>query len=265
MKNLQIKKQRNSIKVGDVFELGRHRLLCGNAGNPDHLKLLIQNDVIKAIITDPPYGVAYVESKEGFYESKSAHVKIANDHLQSETEYRNFSKKWLQSVKPYLNSKNSLYIFNSDRMLFALRDGMKEAGYFFSQLLIWIKNQAVIGRMDYLPQHELVAYGWFGKHEFIRSKDKSILFCPKPQKSKVHPTMKPVSLLRNLILNSSRIGDVVYDPFGGSGSTLIAAEQTSRKCLMVEIEPHYCQVILDRFEKLTGQKPVKISSLSSKP
>ena len=264
MNNLPIKKPKKSIKVGDLFELESHRLLCGDASNPDLLKSLIQNDVIKVILTDPPYGVAYVESKEGFYESKSKHSKIANDHLQSETEYEEFTKNWLLAVKPYLYSKNALYIFNSDRMLFALRNGMRKAGYYFSQLLIWIKNQAVIGRMDYLPQHELIAYGWFGKHEFLKSKDKSILFSPRPQKNKVHPTMKPISLLRTLILNSTRTNEIIFDPFGGSGSTLIAAEQTRRRCLMVELEPHYCQVILDRFEKITGKKAVKLSSLTSK-
>lgn len=262
MKNLPTKKQKNLIKAGDIFQLGSHRLLCGDACNLYHLKLLIENTIIKVVLTDPPYGVAYVESKESFHNSKSAHIKIANDHLQSEIKYKEFTQNWLYGITPYLNSKNSLYIFNSDRMLFALRDGMRNTGYHFSQLLIWIKNQAVIGRMNYLPQHELIAYGWFGKHEFMRSKDKSILFSPKPQKSKVHPTMKPISLLRELILNSSRIGDIIYDPFGGSGSTLIAAEQTKRKCLMIELEPHYCQVIIDRFEKLTGQVAVKISSLT---
>ena len=139
-------------------------------------------------------------------------------------------------------------------MLFALRDGMQNAGFKFTQLLIWIKNHAVVGRMDYLPQHELIAYGWHGAHIFHKSKDKSILFHPKPNKSKLHPTMKPVSLLRQLILNSTKIGDVIYEPFGGSGSTLIACEQTKRNCLCIEIDPEYCQIIVDRYEKVTGIK-----------
>lgn len=253
------KKLKKSINTGDLYQLGDHRLLCGDANNAKQLETLVQKNPIKLVLTDPPYGVAYVESKEQFYDSKLVHEKIANDHHQSDTEYRQFSKDWLERIKPFLTIKNAIYVFNSDRMLFALREGMKEAGYYFSQLLIWIKNQPVIGRMDYLPQHELIAYGWFGKHEFMKSKDKSILFSPKPQKNKVHPTMKPIGLLRQLILNSSRVGDTVYDPFGGSGSTLIACEQTRRKCLMVELEPHYCQVIIDRFEKITGQKAIKIT------
>jgi len=108
--------------------------------------------------------------------------------------------------------------------------------------------------MDYLPQHEFIAYGWFGTHEFHKSKDKSILFYPKPNKSKLHPTMKPVGLLRRLILNSTKVGDAVYDPFGGSGSTLIACEQTKRRCLTIEVDPKYCQTIIDRFNKLTGKE-----------
>jgi len=131
---------------------------------------------------------------------------------------------------------------------------MRQAGVRFTQILIWIKNHAVIGRMDYLPQHEFIAYGWFGTHKFHKSKDKSILFYPKPNKSKLHPTMKPVGLLRRLILNSTKVGDAVYDPFGGSGSTLIACEQTKRRCLTIEVDPKYCQTIIDRFNKLTGKE-----------
>ena len=135
-------------------------------------------------------------------------------------------------------------------MLFALKSGLDVSNFKFCQLLIWIKNHSVIGRLDYLPQHELIAYGWYGSHKFFKSKDKSILAFPKPQKSLLHPTMKPISLLRHLILNSTQIGDYVYDPFGGSGSTLIACEQTKRKCLMVELDQKYCQVIINRYQKM---------------
>jgi DNA modification methylase len=107
--------------------------------------------------------------------------------------------------------------------------------------------------------HELIAYGWHGTHQFHKSKDKSVLFYPKPNKSSLHPTTKPVPLLRHLILNSSKIGDTVYDCFGGSGSTLIAAEQTRRRCLMIELDPDYCQTIITRFEKLTGHRAKKLN------
>jgi DNA modification methylase len=133
-----------------------------------------------------------------------------------------------------------------------------EVGFKFAQLVIWVKTHSIIGRMDYLPQHELIAYGWHGTHAFLRSKDKSVLVHPKPQKSSLHPTMKPIGLLRNLILNSSRIGEVVYDPFGGSGSTLMACEQTKRRCFIVEMDADYCRTIITRWEKLTGRNAIKI-------
>jgi DNA modification methylase len=123
-----------------------------------------------------------------------------------------------------------------------------------------VKTQAIVGRLDYLPQHELIAYGWLGVHEFHKSKDKSVIVYPKPSKSILHPTMKPVGLLRQLILNSSKIGDTVYEPFAGSGSTLIACEQTRRKCVAVEMDPHYCEVIIRRFEKLAGIDALKLPS-----
>lgn len=246
------------IKIGDVFQLGDHRLACGDAKDSALLKRLILDDRISLLLTDPPYGVAYVEGKAKLTKIKS-NKKIANDHNQTEEVYRHFMKEWLEVIKPYLAKKNSFYIFNSDKMVFSLRDGIVDAGFRLTQLLVWIKNNVVVGRLHYLPQHELIAYGWFGSHEFYKAKDKSILIYPKPNKSPLHPTMKPVGLLRNLILNSSKIDDYVYDPFGGSGSTLIACEQTKRRCLMVEIDPEYCQVIIDRFEKVSGIKAERIN------
>ena len=240
-----------SIKNGDLITLGDHLLLCGDATDKASVERLLINKKISLIMSDPPYGVAYVESKNGFSKSKNDRKVIANDQAQSEKQYQTFTQQWLEVIKPYLSPKNAYYIFNSDRMLFALKDALDSSNYRFCQLLIWVKNHAVIGRMDYLPQHELIAYGWFGTHQFFKSKDKSVLTFPKPNKSTLHPTMKPVSLLRHLILNSSKIGDYVYDCFGGSGSTLIACEQTKRKCLMVELDPDYCQTIINRYQKLT--------------
>jgi DNA modification methylase len=143
-------------------------------------------------------------------------------------------------------------------MIFALKNSLDELGCKLAQLLIWVKSQPVVGRLDYLPQHELIAYGWHGTHKFNRSKDKSVLFFPKPSKSVLHPTMKPIGLLRKIILNSSKINGVVFDPFLGSGSTLIACEQTKRRCFGIELDPHYCQVIIDRYTKLTGVEAVKL-------
>ncbi len=256
---MQISNQEKLIKPGIIWQLGQHRLAFGDCLNKHLVEKLIGKEKIKAIISDPPYGVAYVENKAGFNQKLKCPKIITNDNLQSEKEYRDFSKQWLENIKPHLEKKNSFYIFNSDKMLFALRDAMIESGLKFSQLIVWIKNQAILGRMDYMPQHELIAVGWYGSHEFMKSKDKSVLFYPRPQKSKYHPTSKPIGLLRNLILNSTHIGDTVYDAFGGGGSTLLACEQTKRKCLLIEIDEEYCQTIIDRWEKLTGQKAKKIN------
>ena len=250
----------SSIKSGDTLKLGDHLLVCGDCTDTTIVNSTVGKRKISLILTDPPYGIAYVEGKEGFRTAKTVHAAIKNDHLQSDDEYRMFTRRWIEAVKPFLQRKNALYIFNSDRMVFPLRDGMQDSGCHFAQLLVWVKTQAIVWRLDYFPQHELVAYGWIGVHEFRRSKDKSVIVYPKPSKSVLHPTMKPVGLLRQLILNSSRIGDTVYEPFAGSGSTLIACEQTKRRCVAIELDPHYCEVIVRRFETLTGVEAVKLPS-----
>lgn len=256
MKHLQETKLKYSIKAGDVVCLGEHRLVCGDATDTAIVEKLCQDNKISLILTDPPYGVAYVEGKQDFY--KQTHVQriIKNDHMQSDADYTNWSSLWIDACKTHLAEKNSYYIFNTGKMIFALRDSLATCGYKVSQLLIWIKSQAVIGRKDYLPQHELICFGWKGRHAFYKAKDKSILFYPKPKNNKLHPTMKPVGLLRRLILNSSQVGDYVYDPFGGSGSTLIAAEQTKRRALLIELDPHYCEVIIDRYKQHTGDEVI---------
>ncbi|MEK7153480.1 MAG: DNA methyltransferase, partial [Patescibacteria group bacterium] len=141
-----------------------------------------------------------------------------------------------------------------DKMLIPTVQALRVTGGKFAQLLIWAKTQAVVGRLDYLPQHELLIYGWYGTHKFRKSKDKSILVYPKPANNKLHPTMKPVGLLRRLILNSTEIDQVVFDGFLGSGSTLLACEQTRRRCIGLEIDPEYCETVIRRWELLTGQK-----------
>jgi len=243
----------NPITPGTIFTLGEHRLMCGDATNAKHMKALLQQDKVDLLLTDPPYGVAYVETKA------KGHKPIANDDISDEGKYADFTKAWLKPIAKQLNQKNSVYIFHVDKMLFALKEAMEHYEVQFKQLLIWVKTASVMSRMDYHPQHELIAYGWRGAHKFHRTADHSILTCPKPKKNTVHPTMKPISLLRRLILNSSARGGVVCDPFGGSGSTLLACEQTKRQCRMMELDPGYCQVIIDRWEKLSGEKAVRIT------
>lgn len=252
-----MKKSKNSIKYGDVFHIGSHIIACGDCRDEAFMKKVIGDREIKSVIADVPYGVALTESKRGF--SKISKDKaIANDHFQTDAEYAKFTKEWIDAVVPYLCRKNSFYIFNGDKMLFALREGMIQAGCRFAQLLIWVKTHAVIGRMDYAPQHELIAYGWVGTHEFLKAKDKSILIYPKPQKSPIHPSTKPVGLIRRLVLNSTRIGDTVFDGFLGSGTTAVACEETKRRCIGIDVDVEYCSVAITRVETLIKAKAKKV-------
>lgn len=260
MNNLPALRQPNLINEGDVFQLGEHYLACGKAEDESVLKKMLGEKSIHIMLCDPPYGCNYVEGKNGFSQL-SNETNIVNDHLQSEEEYLQFTKLWLHTLVPYLARPNSVYIFNSDKMAFVVKEAIEREGGKFSQLLIWAKNHSVLGRLDYNPQHELIIYGWFGTHAFYKSKDKSVLCYPKPQRSVLHPTMKPIPLLRHLILNSSRLGDTVWDGFGGSGSTLIACQQTRRICVMTEVSPVYCQTIIDRFTKIFPAVPVRKISL----
>lgn len=247
-----------TIQTNDIYQLGDHLLACGDSSNPELLQRLIGDKKISVVVCDPPYGVDVVASKSGFSQQLSCNIEIANDHEQTDNEYEIFCTKWLNAIKSHLAQKNSVYIFNCDKMIFPLRDAILKTGYKFSQLLVWVKSQPVLGRLDYLPQHELIAYGWLGRHHFRRSKDKSVLFSPKPNKSKLHPTMKPVGLIRNLILNSTIIGEYVFDGFAGSGTTLIACEHTKRKCITIELNSIHCSTIIKRYESLTGNQAIKI-------
>lgn len=253
MKNSPEKRQKSLIKAGQIWQLGEHRLLCGSSLDPMLVKKLMGDTRINAVITDPPYGIFYTQSKEGFATVK-VNKRIENDDISTESEYVVFTKAWLSPVLPCLTKKNSIYIFNSDKMLFALKDAIDELNIRFSQLVIWVKNHAVIGRKDYLPQHELIVVGWFGTHTFRRSKDKSVLCYPKPNKSGRHPTQKPIPLVRHLVLNATETGDVVYEPFAGSGTTLICCEQTKRRCFAAEIDLEYCAAIIQYWEQVSGQK-----------
>jgi site-specific DNA-methyltransferase (adenine-specific) len=251
---------KNSTKI---WKLGRHRLILGDATLKTDVDKLIGQDKVTLILTDPPYGVSYVEGKQDFLKTIQRDAKgnefsaIQGDGV--DTDYYCFSTKWLDAVKPYLKDKNAFYIFNGDTKLRELLNALHDTKYTKSSILIWLKNHIVVGRKDYHPQHELIVYGWYGSHLYFGNRDKTALFYPKPNKSKLHPTMKPPALLRRLIYHSTKPGDVVLDPFGGSGSTLIACEQLGRTCLMVEYEESYCKTIIERWEKLTKQKAISIS------
>jgi DNA modification methylase len=249
MNNLQETKQSKLIKNGDIIKLGNHILVCGDSRNQDLVNKAFKDIKIDLVCTDPPYGVDYVQGKKELV-SGSNQKHIQNDDISNNQDYYDFSKEWIQPVLPFLTRKNAFYIFNSDKMLFLLRSAMTDLGIKISQLLIWVKDSPVMGRLDYLPQHELILYGWNGVHDFRRSKSKSVLFYPRPKKSTLHPTTKPLPLIRHLILNNTKAKEVVYDPFLGSGTTLIACEQAKRVCIGFEIDPEYCQIIIDRYSTI---------------
>ncbi len=241
-----------SVTTGDIYTVGEHIIACGDSCDKSFVSQVVGNKKITAVITDPPYGVAYVENKRDIAVLGAHDPKvIKGDHLQSEEEYIAFSKAWLEAVIPHLSSHNTFHIFNSSVMFLSLREAMRECDIYFSQMLIWIKNQPVMSRKDYLPQHELIAYGWHGKHKFKRSVGKDVIFHPKPNRSKLHPTQKPIGLLRKLIPNVTDRSDYVYDGFLGSGSTAIAAEHLGRCCIGIEQDPAYVETALQRLEKLT--------------
>lgn len=250
------------MKQGEVEKLGVHILMCGDATNPEDVENLFMHatfpcetpNPIRLILTDPPYGVNYVKNKRDFFKKGGSKINVPKDIEADDLtggDYREFTKKWMAPIKDHLDRKNAFYIFNGDTNLMELMEAIQDEGFKRSQLIIWLKNTIVKGRWDYNPQHELIVYGWYGVHKFEKMQSKSVLFYPKPAKSKIHPTMKPVGIIRKLILNSTKIGETVYDPFGGSGTTLIACEHTKRRCLMIEKDPEYCKAIIQRFNKLT--------------
>jgi len=248
-----------NIQQGDIYQLGENIIACGDSLDAEFVAKVIGDKKIRCILTDPPYAVAYVEGKRDFNKlSVTPDKVIIGDQLQTDKEYAKFSQTWLEAVKPHLESYNACYIFNGDMMYPALRAGMKKAGFYYSQMIIWLKNHVVLGRKDYLPMFELIAYGWFGRHKMERSKAKSVLFHPKPAKSKLHPTQKPIGLLRKLIPNSTKVNEYIYDPFLGSGGTCIASEHLGRRCIGIDLDPAYISTSIARWEKLTGQKVEKL-------
>jgi len=248
---------KKSFKKITIWKLGDQFLAHGDCRNKDLLARLVGKEKINLICADVPYGVDVAASKRNF-RTLSKDKDIANDQIQTDAEYRKFTREWLEAIAPHLAAKNSIYIFNADKMIWPLREGMIDAGCKVAQLLIWVKSQAVIGRLDYAPQHELILYGWRGTHKFRHSKDRSVLFYPRPSKSKSHPTIKPIGLIRRLILNSSEIGGAVYDGFLGSGTTLLACEQTKRRCFAVELDYEYCLTTIRQWEQLTKRKAIRI-------
>lgn len=248
-----------NIKQGDIYKLGNHKLICGDCTKKETLTKLIQNNKIDCLITDPPYGVEYNNKNEflnKYYTGNRNQTPILNDAID---DYKQFFTKVLQNIKQFLNNYNTIYIFMSGVQLHNLRISIDETGYKFSQYLIWLKNNHVLSRLDYQPKTEYCLYGWYNHHKYYGEFNTDILEFPRPQKSKLHPTMKPIPLISKLIQNSTKEKMNILDVFGGSGTTLIACEQLNRNCYMIELSPEYCQTIINRWEEYTGQTAEKIT------
>lgn len=286
-------------KEGDLWQLGNHRLICGDSTDPEVMAKLMGKDKAALIFTDPPYNVNY-ESTDG--------KKIQNDHMSSE-KFNQFLLAAFSRMVEVAIPGAPIYVCHADSEGSNFRGALIEAGWLLKQCLIWVKNSFVIGRQDYQWKHEPILYGWkpgaahkwYGKRkqstvidslsnleiqsdsdgssiltiqdgvhsvaikvpsfEVIASDDDSSIWREdKPLRSEEHPTMKPIPLVAKAVRNSSQEGDIVLDSFGGSGSTLIACEQTGRRCRTLELDPIYCDVIIRRWEKLTGNKAVLIKS-----
>ncbi len=234
-------------KAGDIWQLGRHRLLCGDATSVEDVSMLMDGQKADLILTDPPYNVDY----EGGGANK---LKIQNDKM-TDGKFLQFLTDSFKQMYEHSKKGAAIYVFHADSEGYNFRTAFKQADYSLRQCLIWAKNSLVMGRQDYQWKHEPILYGWKdgASHAWYADRKQTTLIeYDRPQKSPEHPTMKPVGLCGYLIRNSSKEGDIVLDPFGGSGSTLIAAEQLSRICYMMELDPKYCDVIVKRYYQLVG-------------
>lgn len=242
-------------KRGDLWQLGEHRLFCGDATIMDDAeKLMGGGGQIDMLLTDPPYNQNY----EGGTKEK---LTIKNDSM-SDTAFRQFLLDAFIVADAYMKAGAVFYIWHADAEVFNFRFACREVGWKVRECLIWNKNAMVLGRQDYQYKHEPCLYGWKdgASHSWYSDrKQTTILDFNKPLRNGEHPTMKPLDLIGYQIKNSSKKGDVILDLFGGSGSTLIACEQLNRKCFMMELDEHYCDVIIARWEKLTGKTAVKIN------
>lgn len=236
-------------KVGDIWILGRHRLMCGDSTQKEDVMRLMNNLDADMILTDPPYNVDY----EG--KTQDA-LKIVNDKMEN-NEFYNFLHIAFKNLYDFTKEGGCIYVFHADTEGLNFRSAFINAGFKLAECLIWVKNTFVMGRQDYQWKHEPILYGWKegAAHYFINDRTQStILEFDKPTRNAEHPTMKPIDLLVRLIKNSSKENNRILDLFGGSGSTLIAAEQTNRISYLMELDPKYCDVIIKRWEALTGKK-----------
>lgn len=238
-------------KSGDVWQLGRHRLICGDSTKAETYETLMNGAKAHLVITDPPYNVNY-EGSAG---------KIKNDNMADEKFYQ-FLLDAFKNMEAVMTNDASIYVFHADTEGLNFRKAFTDAGFYLSGCCIWEKQSLVLGRSPYQWQHEPCLYGWKknGKHQWYTGrKETTIWKFDKPKKNGDHPTMKPIPLLAYPIMNSSMSNTNVLDPFGGSGSTLIACEQTDRNCYTIELDEKFCDVIVNRYiEQVGSDKDVSV-------
>lgn len=238
-------------KTGDMWTLGKHRVICGDATKLETFKTLLENTKVNLVVTDPPYNVNY-EGSAG---------KIKNDNMEDDKFYQFLFNSFV-NMEQAMADDASIYVFHADTEGLNFRKAFQDAGFYLSGCCIWKKPSLVLGRSPYQWQHEPCLYGWKkkGKHKWYAGrKETSVWEFEKPKKNADHPTMKPIALLAYPIKNSSMTNSLVLDPFAGSGSTLIACEQTGRICYAIELDEKYCDVIVKRYiEQVGNDKSVKV-------
>lgn len=244
-------------KRGDIYQLGEHRLMCGDGTSADDIKTLVGDHFVDMYLTDPPYNVDYEgKTKES--------LKIQNDSMSND-DFKKFLVDAFSAADGTMKPGAVFYIWHADSEGYNFRGACFDVGWRVRQCLIWNKNVMVMGRQDYHWKHEPCLYGWkdgAGHYWGSDRKQTTILDFDRPSRNAEHPTMKPVLLFDYLIRNNTRPGEIVLDSFGGSGTTIIACEQNGRKACCMELDPKYCDVIVDRWEKLTGKKAELLNAIA---
>lgn len=239
------------VKEGEIWLCGEHKLLCGDSTKAENVKRLMGAETAQMYLTDPPYNVNY---------GLAANRKIAGDNM-ADADFEKFLKDVFANANSIMDDGTPFYIWFSDNKMTQVWEAAMSCPWTVSQQLIWNKNSLVLGHLDYQKKHEPCLYGWkrgANREWYSDRKQTSVIDWDRPTKSKEHPMMKPVGLFGYLMQNSSKEGDIVIDTFGGSGTTMIAAEQLGRKARLMELSPKYCSVIITRWEKLTGKKAARI-------